>query len=78
MRTYQCIKKVQASQIQKVDTNFLDEIDIVLEDGEIIHLSKEMTVRYTPVAGDYYVVYDDGYASLSPQKIFEDGYKLDS
>lgn len=30
--------------------------------------------RYTPTAGDYYVVYDDGYKSFSPAKAFEDGY----
>lgn len=30
--------------------------------------------RGTPALGDYYVVYDDGYASWSPAKTFEDGY----
>lgn len=27
-----------------------------------------------PVAGGYYVVYEDGYESFSPAKAFEDGY----
>lgn len=34
----------------------------------------EMFSRYMPTAGDYYVVYDDGYKSISPAKAFEEGY----
>jgi hypothetical protein len=30
--------------------------------------------RYFPHPGDYYVVYEDGYASISPQAAFETGY----
>lgn len=30
--------------------------------------------RYAPIQGDFYVVYADGYKSLSPQKAFIDGY----
>jgi len=26
--------------------------------------------------GDYYVVYEDGYKSISPAKAFEEGYTL--
>lgn len=33
-----------------------------------------MFARYMPVPGDYYVVYDDGYASISPRQAFEEGY----
>ena len=33
-----------------------------------------MFSRYTPVAGDFYVVYDDGYKSFSPAKAFREGY----
>lgn len=32
--------------------------------------------KHKPVAGGYYVVYDDGYKSFSPAKAFEDGYSL--
>jgi hypothetical protein len=37
-----------------------------------------MTTRYTPVAGDYWVVYgdDDGYQSISPKHAFDAGYVL--
>ncbi len=30
--------------------------------------------KHNPDAGGYYVVYEDGYASYSPAKAFEDGY----
>lgn len=30
--------------------------------------------KHNPQAGGYYVIYDDGYASWSPAKAFEDGY----
>lgn len=31
-------------------------------------------IRYTPVKGDYLVIYDDGYTSVSPKAAFEAGY----
>lgn len=34
----------------------------------------EMFRRYFPQPGDYYVVYEDGYASISPQAAFKGGY----
>lgn len=30
--------------------------------------------KHQPAAGGYYVVYQDGYTSFSPAKVFEDGY----
>jgi hypothetical protein len=30
--------------------------------------------RYAPIQGDFYVVYADGYKSLSPRKAFIEGY----
>lgn len=30
--------------------------------------------RYMPVAGDFYVVYEDGYQSFSPRKAFLEGH----
>lgn len=30
--------------------------------------------RYTPVPGDFLVVYEDGYKSFSPRKAFLEGY----
>ncbi len=33
-----------------------------------------MTARYMPQVGDYWVVYEDGYQSISPQQPFVEGY----
>ena len=71
MPRYQSHKKVWALKIAK-----LDGLTIYPADGRYaaISIEPEMLARYTPVAGDYYVVYDDGYKSFSPAKAFEDGY----
>lgn len=34
----------------------------------------KMFSRYTPTPGDFFVVYDDGYESISPRQAFLDGY----
>lgn len=34
----------------------------------------EYMTKHQPDVGGYYVVYEDGYASFSPAKAFEDGY----
>lgn len=39
-----------------------------------IEAPNEMFSRYTPVPGDFYVVYPDGYKSFSPRKAFLEGY----
>jgi hypothetical protein len=39
-----------------------------------IWVSGDLFVRYTPVPGDYYVLYEDGYNSISPRKAFLEGY----
>lgn len=35
---------------------------------------ENMIARYTPEVGDFWVVYEDGYQSLSPRKAFLEGY----
>lgn len=39
-----------------------------------INVSQGVVSRYYPVPGDFYVVYDDGYKSISPRQPFLDGY----
>jgi hypothetical protein len=39
-------------------------------------VAKEVVSRYIPIPGDYFVVYGDGYQSISPKAAFEDGYTL--
>src|SRR5258708_884763 len=39
-----------------------------------IYVKPETFSRYVPQPGDYFVVYDDGYESVSPRKAFQEGY----
>ncbi|RWB66628.1 MAG: hypothetical protein EOQ49_28310 [Mesorhizobium sp.] len=79
MPRYQCHKKVWALKIASI------EIDpatggawIVPEDSYYARFKTHdgWAIRYKGGDDDlgYYVVYDDGYASWSPSKAFEDGY----
>lgn len=71
MPRYQSHKKVWALQIDMVAGTHLT----FAEKGYApIDVDPKMFIRYTPVRGDYYVVYDDGYKSISPRLVFEEGY----
>lgn len=71
MKLYRSHKIVAAAVIVSV---LADEepIRYVLDDGDTVEHPKG--TNYVPNVGDYYVMYDGGYASLSPKKAFEDGY----
>lgn len=75
MPRYVSHKKVWALEIDTVNGHRLTFRDKgyapILCDGA-------MFSRYTPVAGDYYVQYDDGYKSFSPRKAFLEGYTRDA
>lgn len=71
MPRYRCHKEVWALKIEKVSGCTLSFYD---EGYASIRVEKSLFARYTPVEGDYYVVYEDGYKSISPAKAFEDGY----
>ena len=68
---YKSHKEVWALKISGIDGNRLTFDD---PDYSPITVAPKMFVRYTPVPGDYYVVYEDGYASFSPRQAFEEGY----
>jgi hypothetical protein len=70
---WQSHKRVKAAPIVRATQ---DEIVLQLASGRTHSVipAKNMFARYMPVQGDYYVVYDDGYAAISPKKAFEDGY----
>ncbi len=74
MPRYTCHKKVWALKIKEVKGCTITPAD---EGYAPFEVPAEMYLRYTPVAGDYYVVYQDGYKSFSPAKAFEDGYTLE-
>lgn len=78
MPRYQSHKKVWALQIKSTGEAPGGQVRLEFEEAGYapIWLPLEMFSRYMPVPGDYYVVYDDGYKSISPAKAFEEGYRL--
>lgn len=80
MPRYQCHKQVWALKI----SSFVPFNDAGgggrLSPSDAAHAGFEVGAdwasRFKPENGDlgYYVVYDDGYASWSPSKAFEEGY----
>jgi hypothetical protein len=77
MPRYQSHKKVHALKI--------GEGIVVNQDGSAVlpiadpgfgplTVEKGVISRYVPMPGDYLVVYEDGYKSISPAKAFEEGY----
>ncbi len=71
---WQSHKRVRAARIIEIkdDRLFLEppEGSAILS----VQPADNMFARYRPVPGDYYVVYDDGYAAISPRAAFEGGY----
>jgi len=81
MPRYQCHKKVWAFKIKAIypDSNGRWWLRPVDEGYGPIQIDPQYIVKHEPVAGGYYVVYDDGYKSFSPAEVFESGYcKIDS
>jgi hypothetical protein len=52
----------------------VDRSTVPLENGENVVATSEMTARYKPVAGDYWVIQSDGYIYLNPKEFFERKY----
>jgi hypothetical protein len=71
MPRYQCHKKVWALRIKEISGNTLSFFEPVFAPIEV---DPKLFLRYTPVPGDYYVVYEDGYKSISPEGPFKEGY----
>jgi hypothetical protein len=71
MPRYKCHKEVSALRIKEVSGNTLSFWEPLFAPIEV---DPKIFSRYTPVPGDYYVVYDDGYKSISPAKPFQEGY----
>ena len=49
-------------------------VNVALDNGENEVATSGMCSRYTPVAGDYWVVQSDGYIYLNPKEVFERKY----
>ena len=70
---YQSIKRVLAGEITEVVEAgcYVREADGT---GILRIYPENMTARYTPVVGDFWVIYEDGYQSISPRAAFLGGY----
>ncbi len=73
MPRYKCHKEVWALQIKEIKGLVLSFVD---DRFSPVRVNADMLVRYNPVKGDYYVVYKEGYKSISPKTAFEEGYSL--
>lgn len=87
--TYRCHKRVQAVKIKEVNLHDPTGSNPPVEfsGGFIIHdlptpgpipFDADFWNKHKPKAGDYLVIYEDGYRSISPGKAFEEGYTLES
>jgi len=78
MPRYVSHKKVWALEIEDVSDRGEQSEDRQLSFRDLgygpIVAPGEMFARYVPVAGDFYVVYADGYKSFSPRQAFLEGY----
>jgi hypothetical protein len=72
MPRYKSSKIVAALEIASVEGHTLTFVEAGYAP---IEAPAEMFLRYTPVPGDRYMVYPDGYKSFSPKKAFEEGYE---
>lgn len=77
MPRYRSHKSVRALELKDTPIRDMTTGEWVLQFEEGFASSAapdEMFSRYKPVAGDFYVVYADGYQSFSPRKAFLEGY----
>jgi hypothetical protein len=81
---YKCHKIVNAARITEIQKGVSSDPHSVFHDFNLVfgdigaskHVTAEWVERFRPDTGGYYVVYEDGYASFSPAKAFEEGYTL--
>ena len=70
---WQSIKRVLAGEITEIVTAgcYVKNAD----GSAVLRIFPEgMTARYQPKVGDFWVIYDDGYQSISPRAAFSSGY----
>ncbi len=75
MPTFRSHKEVKALQIETIESTQAGyKLHFMDDDHKPIEVDGPMMTRYMAKPGDYYIVYPDGYTSISPAKAFEDGY----
>ena len=78
MPKYQCHKKVWALKIKEIQDDKATQPTLAFHEAGYAPISVDWDwyYKHKPVAGGYYVVYEDGYKSFSPEKAFEEGYSI--
>lgn len=74
MQQFHSIKRVLAGEIMEVVPAgcYVKEAD---GQTQILRIyPPNMTSRHIPAVGDFWVIYDDGYQSVSPRRAFLAGY----
>lgn len=75
MPRYRCHKEVWALKIAGVETALNGDKRFQFVETGYAPIQVAPFERFAAAkSGDYLVVYDDGYQSISPAKAFEDGY----
>lgn len=72
---YRCHKIVQAAEIAEVEYGAAPVIRFLDDRLFDIHVDNRMFSRYKPTTGDFFVIYEDGYQSISPRQAFKEGYR---
>ena len=76
MPKYRCHKEVWALHITGISPQNADgSWDLLVSDGFLPRIiTNDWYLKHSPYVGGYFVQYEDGYTSFSPQKAFEEGY----
>lgn len=75
MPKFLCHKEVRALKIKGVGRSQSRYI-LSFENETDLEVDATWIDRFGPKRGDWFVVYEDGYCSVSPAKAFEEGYTL--
>lgn len=82
MKRYRCHKIVTAARIIRIHGKLGDDgmfqLTLERDPGRVTcdFVDNAWVAQHKPVAGGYFIKYEDGYTSYSPAKAFEEGYTL--
>lgn len=66
---------VMAFQISSIiQYDIKGNVELLLENGNKVVATPEMTSRLRPRSGDYWVQQEDGYVYINPKEVFERKY----
>lgn len=74
--SYQCHKIVQGAKIVQMEESGREDgpVTLLLDNEQVHNVSRHWYNTHAPVTGGYFVVYDNGHTSFSPEEPFEKGY----